>query len=170
MYTFLCLHFYLWDILLGDIWLPNETIQNKFYTFIQRFNQSKSWKRYEMFISSVVQKIKRRWPLAHTGTLCIYMSCKWLICCLYFFAANIKLAQTADADNEEEAVIVNMQEPVKLTFSCRYLNCFVKAGPLCNQVQLSMSDDVPLVCEYKIGDIGHIRYYLAPKIDDEEEN
>jgi proliferating cell nuclear antigen len=33
-----------------------------------------------------------------------------------------------------------------------------------------MSDDVPLVCEYKIGDIGHIRYYLAPKIDDEEEN
>ncbi|KYN32251.1 Proliferating cell nuclear antigen [Trachymyrmex septentrionalis] len=85
-------------------------------------------------------------------------------------SANIKLAQTADADKEEEAVIVNMQEPVKLTFSCRYLNCFVKAGPLCNQVQLSMSDDVPLVCEYKIGDIGHIRYYLAPKIDDEEEN
>lgn len=88
----------------------------------------------------------------------------------FFFTANVKLAQTADADNEEEAVIVNMQEPVKLTFSCRYLNCFVKAGPLCNQVQLSMSDDVPLVCEYKIGDIGHIRYYLAPKIDDEEEN
>ncbi|XP_029670160.1 proliferating cell nuclear antigen [Formica exsecta] len=85
-------------------------------------------------------------------------------------SANIKLAQTADADKEEEAVIVNMQEPVKLTFSCRYLNSFVKAGPLCNQVQLSMSDDVPLVCEYKIGDIGHIRYYLAPKIDDEEEN
>lgn len=92
------------------------------------------------------------------------------IALFYSFAANIKLAQTADADNEEDAVIVNMQEPVKLTFSCRYLNCFVKAGPLCNQVQLSMSDDVPLVCEYKIGDIGHIRYYLAPKIDDEEEN
>lgn len=90
--------------------------------------------------------------------------------CFYFFAANIKLAQTVDADNEDEAVIINMQEPVKLTFSCRYLNSFVKAGPLCNQVQLSMSDDVPLVCEYKIGDIGHIRYYLAPKIDDEEEN
>lgn len=63
-----------------------------------------------------------------------------------------------------------MQEPVKLTFSCRYLNCFIKAGPLCAQVQLSMSNDVPLVCEYKIGDIGHIRYYLAPKIDDDEEN
>lgn len=88
----------------------------------------------------------------------------------YFFSATVKLAQTADADNEEEAVVVNMQEPVKLTFSCRYLNCFIKAGPLCAQVQLSMSNDVPLVCEYKIGDIGHIRYYLAPKIDDDEEN
>lgn len=87
-----------------------------------------------------------------------------------FLSATIKLAQTADADNEDEAVVVNMQEPVKLTFSCRYLNCFIKAGPLCAQVQLSMSNDVPLVCEYKIGDIGHIRYYLAPKIDDDEEN
>lgn len=63
-----------------------------------------------------------------------------------------------------------MQEPVKLTFSCRYLNCFIKASPLCTQVQLSMSSDVPLVCEYKIGEIGHIRYYLAPKIDDDDDN
>lgn len=82
----------------------------------------------------------------------------------------MKLAQTADSENEENAVIVEMQESVKLTFSCRYLNCFVKATPLCNQVQLSMSSDVPLVCEYKIGEIGHIRYYLAPKIDDEDDN
>ena len=35
------------------------------------------------------------------------------------------------------------------------------------QVSLSMSPDVPLVVEYNIGDIGHIRYYLAPKIEDE---
>lgn len=96
--------------------------------------------------------------------------CYKLHSCKLFFSATVKLAQTADADNEEEAVVVNMQEPVKLTFSCRYLNCFIKAGPLCAQVQLSMSNDVPLVCEYKIGDIGHIRYYLAPKIDDDEEN
>ena len=84
--------------------------------------------------------------------------------------ANVKLAQTAEADKEEEAVIIDMQEPVKQAFSARYLNNFVKATPLCAQVQLSLSNDVPLVCEYKIGDIGHIRYYLAPKIEDEEES
>lgn len=36
------------------------------------------------------------------------------------------------------------------------------------QVQLSMSADVPLVVEYRIPDIGHIRYYLAPKIEEED--
>lgn len=85
-------------------------------------------------------------------------------------AANIKLAQTANADKEEEAVTVDMQEPVTLTFACRYLNSFTKATPLSPVVQLSMSADVPLVVEYRIGDIGHIRYYLAPKIEDEDGN
>ena len=36
------------------------------------------------------------------------------------------------------------------------------------QVSLSMSPDVPLVVEYHIGDLGCMRYYLAPKIDDED--
>lgn len=38
----------------------------------------------------------------------------------------------------------------------------------CFQVSLSMSPDVPLVVEYSIGEIGHIRYFLAPKIEDED--
>ncbi|KAK0182872.1 hypothetical protein PV327_000961 [Microctonus hyperodae] len=84
--------------------------------------------------------------------------------------ANVKMAQTADDEKLEEAVVIEMQESVKQSFSCRYLNSFVKATPLCNQVILSLSADVPLVVEYKIADIGHIRYYLAPKIDEEEEN
>lgn len=82
--------------------------------------------------------------------------------------ANIKLAQTTSVDKEEEAVTIDMQEPVKLTFACRYLNNFTKATPLSNQVQLSMSADVPLVVEYRIPDLGQIRYYLAPKIEDDE--
>merc|ERR1712127_849600 len=81
---------------------------------------------------------------------------------------NIKLAQSAKVDKEEEAVVIEMQEPVSLTFACRYLNSFTKATSLSKSVQLSMSPEVPLVVEYKIEDIGHVRYYLAPKIEDEE--
>ncbi|XP_067620475.1 proliferating cell nuclear antigen [Eurosta solidaginis] len=83
-------------------------------------------------------------------------------------SANVKLAQTSTVDKEEEAIVIEMQEPVVLTFACRYLNAFTKATPLSSQVQLSMSADVPLVVEYRIAELGHIRYYLAPKIEDDE--
>lgn len=84
---------------------------------------------------------------------------------------NIKLMQSANVDKEDEAVIVDMREPVTLTFSLRYLNFFTKAAPLSSQVSLSMSEDVPLMVEYKISDKdqeskGYVRYYLAPKIED----
>lgn len=81
---------------------------------------------------------------------------------------NIKLSQTSNVDKEEEAVTVDMNEPVQLTFALRYLNFFTKATPLSSTVTLSMSADVPLVVEYKIADMGHLKYYLAPKIEDEE--
>lgn len=82
---------------------------------------------------------------------------------------NIKLAQTANVDKEEDAVIIEMQEAITLTFALQYLNFFTKATPLSPQVTLSMSPDVPLVLEYKIGDMGHVRYYLAPKIEDDDD-
>lgn len=62
-----------------------------------------------------------------------------------------------------------MQEPVSLTFALRYLNSFTKATPLSNQVTISMSKELPVVVEYKIAEMGYIRYYLAPKIEDDEE-
>ncbi|XP_032207242.1 proliferating cell nuclear antigen isoform X2 [Lontra canadensis] len=65
-------------------------------------------------------------------------------------------------------VTIEMNEPVQLTFALRYLNFFTKATPLSPTVTLSMSADVPLVVEYKIADMGHLKYYLAPKIEDEE--
>jgi proliferating cell nuclear antigen len=83
-------------------------------------------------------------------------------------SANIKLSQTASIDKEEDAVTIEMQQAVCLTFACRYLNLFCKAAPLSSQVILSMSGDVPLVVEYQIEDLGYIRYYLAPKIEEDD--
>merc|ERR1711990_1375326 len=67
-------------------------------------------------------------------------------------------------------VISEMQEAVNLTFALRYLNFFTKATPLSSQVILSLSPEVPLVVEYDIDDIGHVKYFLAPKIEDEDED
>ena len=67
---------------------------------------------------------------------------------------------------EDDATIIEIEEPVSLTFALRYLNLFTKATPLSPTVTLSMSPDVPLVTEYKIADMGYVRYYLAPKIEE----
>jgi len=68
---------------------------------------------------------------------------------------------------EEEQTTIELQEPVSLTFALRYLNSFAKATPLSSTVALSLSKDLPIVVDYHISDMGSIKFYLAPKIDDE---
>lgn len=97
------------------------------------------------------------------------------------FAANgdlgsgtVKLNQTASPDKPNESVTVRMSEPICLSFAVKYLNHFAKATPLASQVSLSLAPDVPLVVEYSIEDedsseVGHLRYYLAPKIEEDNE-
>lgn len=71
----------------------------------------------------------------------------------------------------EEATIIEMNEPVSLTFALRYMNSFTKASPLSSTVTISLSSELPVVVEYKVAEMGYIRFYLAPKIEeDDEEN
>ncbi|KAL2644292.1 hypothetical protein R1flu_011879 [Riccia fluitans] len=84
-------------------------------------------------------------------------------------SANIVCRQNKSVDNKDNETAIEMNEPVSLTFALRYLNSFTKATTLSNTVILSMSKELPIVVEYKIAEIGHIRFYLAPKIEDEDE-
>lgn len=79
---------------------------------------------------------------------------------------TIRPNDTVDT-KEEDKVSIEMDEPVTLNFALRYLNFFTKATSLSGSVVLNMSKDVPLVVEYRIEELGHIRFYLAPKIEDE---
>ena len=65
------------------------------------------------------------------------MLCNWIlfVFCPYF--------------QPEEATVIEMNDPVSLTFALRYLNSFTKASPL--------------------AEMGYIRFYLAPKIEEDEE-
>ncbi|OWM66725.1 hypothetical protein CDL15_Pgr010376 [Punica granatum] len=73
------------------------------------------------------------------------------------------------ANIPEEATIIEMTEPVTLTFALRYMNSFTKATPLSNTVTISLSSELPVVVEYKIAEMGYIRFYLAPKIEEDDE-
>ncbi|CAA2980237.1 proliferating cell nuclear antigen [Olea europaea subsp. europaea] len=70
----------------------------------------------------------------------------------------------------EDATIIEMNEPVSLTFSLRYLNSVTKATPLSNMVTISLSSELPVVVEYKIAEMGYIRFYFAPKIEEDDED
>jgi len=82
-------------------------------------------------------------------------------------AGSIMLRPHANTDKPDESTSIHLEEPVDLQFALRYLNHFTKATPLSGQVTLSLSQESPLVTEYKIADMGYVRYYLAPKVDDQ---
>jgi proliferating cell nuclear antigen len=86
-------------------------------------------------------------------------------------SGSITVKQNSSADKPESATLIEMEEPVNLSFALRYLALFTRASGLSKQASLSMSPDVPLVVEYRIGDdtSSYLRYYLAPKVDEEEE-
>jgi len=86
-------------------------------------------------------------------------------------SGKITLRHTSAVDSKEEnEVSVELNEAVTQTYAMRFLILFTKATSLSKSVTLKICHDVPLVVEYKVGDFGHIRYFLAPKIDDEMED
>lgn len=82
--------------------------------------------------------------------------------------ANVTVRQNTTADKKEEQTVIDLKEPVALTFALRYLTSFAKATPLATHVTLSMTRELPVMVEYTMTDMGYLRFYLAPKIEDEE--
>ena len=80
---------------------------------------------------------------------------------------NIVLKQHQNVEKEDDSIVIDMQESVELNFAIRYLGYFTKATPLSSTVTLAMSPDVPILVDYTIPNLGYVRYYLAPKIDED---
>ena len=73
-----------------------------------------------------------------------------------------------DAGSVEEQCQIKNNEDVDLAFALRYLNMFAKSGMLSPQVTLYLSKEFPLMVEYKIQDIGQLKFFLAPRIAEEK--
>lgn len=69
--------------------------------------------------------------------------------------------------NEEKIQKINYEENLKFTFSSKYLNTIVKASSLSNNVIINFMYEYPLLVKYKIDENSYIKYYLAPKIEDD---
>jgi proliferating cell nuclear antigen len=57
---------------------------------------------------------------------------------------SVMLKHNTAVEKEEDAVVVDVQEPVELNFAVRYLTLFTKATALGPSVTLSMSPDIPI--------------------------
>lgn len=76
---------------------------------------------------------------------------------------SVTLRAHQNIEKEELSTKIDLTEPVSLTFSLKYLVNFCKASSLSQTVTLSLSNEVPLLVEYKMSS-GYVRFYLAPKV------
>ncbi|KAF1354970.1 proliferating cell nuclear antigen, N-terminal domain-containing protein [Delphinella strobiligena] len=83
-------------------------------------------------------------------------------------SGSVTLRQHSNVEKPDQDVEITMGEPVALTFSLKYLVNFCKASGLSDRVKLCLSDEVPLLVEYALSNNSYLRFYLAPKIGDEE--
>lgn len=76
-------------------------------------------------------------------------------------------ATNTQADASSETVTIDMVEPVTLSFALRYFTIFSKAGTLASRVTISLALEAPCMIGFEIEGLGHLRYYLAPKVEEE---
>ena len=56
------------------------------------------------------------------------------------------------------------------TFSLKYINLFTKATGMCSSVQImqhSSDENMPIIFRYSIANLGEMKFYLAPKVNEE---
>lgn len=82
-------------------------------------------------------------------------------------SGGFKLEDCDSSDLSERCVIKN-ETDINLTFALKYLNIFTKAGSLSPTVILHLSTQFPLKLEFNIADLGSLKFYLAPKMAEDE--
>ncbi|KAJ2546338.1 hypothetical protein EV175_005639 [Coemansia sp. RSA 1933] len=72
-------------------------------------------------------------------------------------------------DEGSSTTSVEITEPVSHSLALKYLSNFAKAAPLAESVTINLIEEAPVMFEFKISDIGHIRFYLAPQIEEDND-
>ncbi|CDK24832.1 unnamed protein product [Kuraishia capsulata CBS 1993] len=84
-----------------------------------------------------------------------------------FGSGSVVIKSFTDLEKTEESVRITLEKPINLTFGAKYLNDIIKSTPLASQVTIKLCDKQPALFEYQLPS-GYLRFYLAPKFEDEE--
>ena len=68
----------------------------------------------------------------------------------------------AESDGSTEFIQQNAQKIIQGEFSLKNLGYFIKCTNLCNQIEMYLENDLPLVVKYAVASLGDIKLCLAP--------
>lgn len=71
--------------------------------------------------------------------------------------------------DEEEMITIKVDGELAFNYALNRLKSFTQATPLSKTVSLKLSSGLPIVVEYQIEGQGSISFYLAPKVQDEDD-
>ena len=81
----------------------------------------------------------------------------------------IRLNHSDDVVKREEGLAVHTtKEEITQQFALKYLNTFCKAVPLSTSCLIGLTPEQPLILEFEIGGKGSLKYFLAPKVGENE--
>lgn len=78
---------------------------------------------------------------------------------------TLTAGNTADASTQN--VSIELHEDCSGGFALRYLVYFTKATALSETVTLTLTHDQPIIAQYEIPKLGYVRYFLAPKVEED---
>lgn len=83
---------------------------------------------------------------------------------------NMTIAAAVGTQGKDDAkaggVYVDVEEPITLSFALRFFNIFGKGSSLNDRVTLHFAKESPCLIEYRLESMGYLRFYLAPKLDE----
>ena len=83
-------------------------------------------------------------------------------------SATTKYTSGVIKEKAEEEIEVKVSEDCTVSYALRYLKAISGASGLSPRVSLSFSDSFPLLVEYTLNEEGFVRFYLAPKVNEEQ--
>lgn len=83
-------------------------------------------------------------------------------------SGNGKISYKANESNNDDRVILKCDESVNTRYGLQYLNIFSKASTLASTVTVSLSNSFPMLIFYDLEELGFIKFYLAPKMEEDD--